>query len=483
MKLLLLLSALSLSSIAAYFSIVGLSTIFPGSLSSIITMAVALEVAKIIVAIWAHLNWVKISFLTKSYLSFAVFVLMGITSAGIFGFLSKSHIEHSSSSTFLSQEISEIERKIAIKEEKISREQEAIKKKQSTQEKTSTKSKDIEETLKLNIESIYDRLDKEVINSNTKLDKLLSRSREMDLDLNTLRNQKVGIFSSNRKKIEDLENSQKEERDFINSETKKISNSIEELKIESQRKVEGFRQQILDSQNKEPEVKEEDLEIIKYYENNIDSTLSEIEELNLEKFDINSKKLSIENELGPIKYIAEVVSDFGGPPIGTERSIRIVIILIVLVFDPLAIVMIICASKQFLLESPKPEPPKPEPPKPEPPKPEPPKPEPIEIAPPEPAPAKKLDKWLVKKNKILLRIKSSNASQLDIDWFCRWVVSGKPNNKSGMIKVKEYGDFLNEKGGIKYLTKEKIMLLKSTTREKDGYKWIESVHVPNPGLI
>ena len=61
MKYFLLSSALSLSAIAAYFSIIGLSTIFPGSIVSIVVMAVALEVAKIVVAVWTHQNWKKIS--------------------------------------------------------------------------------------------------------------------------------------------------------------------------------------------------------------------------------------------------------------------------------------------------------------------------------------------------------------------------------------------------------------------------------------
>ena len=73
MKYLLLGSALSLSSIAAYFSIIGLSTIFPGSILSIVIMAIALELAKIVVAVWTHQNWKKISRLTKFYLCFSIF--------------------------------------------------------------------------------------------------------------------------------------------------------------------------------------------------------------------------------------------------------------------------------------------------------------------------------------------------------------------------------------------------------------------------
>ena len=89
-----IITALALSVIGAYFSIIGLATIFPGGEKSVIVMASTLEVAKIVSVIWLHKNWSKSKILLKSYLVFSVLVLMGITSLGIFGFLSKSHVEH-----------------------------------------------------------------------------------------------------------------------------------------------------------------------------------------------------------------------------------------------------------------------------------------------------------------------------------------------------------------------------------------------------
>jgi len=89
-----LVSALSISCVGAYFSVLGLATIFPGSQISVVIMGIVLEIGKIIAAIWLHRNWKVAPWLVKGYLCFAVLVLMGITSLGIFGFLSKSHIEH-----------------------------------------------------------------------------------------------------------------------------------------------------------------------------------------------------------------------------------------------------------------------------------------------------------------------------------------------------------------------------------------------------
>ena len=93
-SLIYLLSALSISGIAAYFSVLGLATIFPGAIVPIIIMGGVLEIGKIITAIWLHRNWHTAPLLIRGYLSFAVLTLMGITSMGIFGFLSKAHIEH-----------------------------------------------------------------------------------------------------------------------------------------------------------------------------------------------------------------------------------------------------------------------------------------------------------------------------------------------------------------------------------------------------
>ena len=93
--ILVLLSALSISGTGAYFSILGLATMFPGSTTEVIVMGGVLEVGKIIAAIWLHLNWKSANKLMRFYLTGAVIVLMFITSMGIFGFLSKAHIEHS----------------------------------------------------------------------------------------------------------------------------------------------------------------------------------------------------------------------------------------------------------------------------------------------------------------------------------------------------------------------------------------------------
>ena len=95
MKWLTLFTSLTLATCAAYFSIVGLMTIFSGAALSILVMASVLEFGKLVSAAWLHYEWERINNLVRAYFTTAVVVLMFITSMGIFGYLSKAHINQS----------------------------------------------------------------------------------------------------------------------------------------------------------------------------------------------------------------------------------------------------------------------------------------------------------------------------------------------------------------------------------------------------
>ena len=82
-----LLSALSISGVAIFYSVIGLATIFPGAFWPVIIMGSVLEVGKLITASWLYRQWKFTPFLLKTYLTTAVIVLSLITSMGIFGFL------------------------------------------------------------------------------------------------------------------------------------------------------------------------------------------------------------------------------------------------------------------------------------------------------------------------------------------------------------------------------------------------------------
>ena len=94
-----ILVALAISVVAAYYSIVGLVAIFSAAMIPIIIMGSVLEIGKLTSAVWLHLNWRQAPILIKTYLSVAVLLLMFITSMGIFGFLSKAHIQQTSLAT------------------------------------------------------------------------------------------------------------------------------------------------------------------------------------------------------------------------------------------------------------------------------------------------------------------------------------------------------------------------------------------------
>ena len=107
-----LLTALSISAVAAYYSIIGLMAIFAAAAVPIAIMGVVLEIGKLVTASWLYQFWARIPKFLKYYLTIAVVVLMFITSMGIFGFLSKAHVEQTSNTTQAEAKVERIDEKI-----------------------------------------------------------------------------------------------------------------------------------------------------------------------------------------------------------------------------------------------------------------------------------------------------------------------------------------------------------------------------------
>ncbi len=112
--------ALAISSVAIYYSVIGLAAIFAAAKVPIYIMGGVLEVAKLVTASWLYQNWKNIPFLLKAYLTTAVGVLMIITSLGIFGFLSKAHIEQATPAAETVAKIDRIDEQIIRQETTIS---------------------------------------------------------------------------------------------------------------------------------------------------------------------------------------------------------------------------------------------------------------------------------------------------------------------------------------------------------------------------
>ena len=116
-----LLTALGISAVAAYYSIVGLMAIFSASAMSIAIMGVVLEIGKLITASWLYQNWKRVPFLLKSYLTLAVVVLMFITSMGIFGYLSKAHIDQGKGVAEIYIKVERVDNRIETQRNRIAR--------------------------------------------------------------------------------------------------------------------------------------------------------------------------------------------------------------------------------------------------------------------------------------------------------------------------------------------------------------------------
>jgi hypothetical protein len=138
---LLLLTGLTLSAVAIYYSVIGLAAIFSAAVIPIIVMGSALEVAKLVCASWLKANWERAPRLMKVYMTTAVIVLMLITSMGIFGFLSKAHSDQSLVSGDVTSRIAIYDEKIKTERENIEANRKALKQMDATIDETIARSK------------------------------------------------------------------------------------------------------------------------------------------------------------------------------------------------------------------------------------------------------------------------------------------------------------------------------------------------------
>jgi hypothetical protein len=122
-----LLVAIGLSAIAAYFSVIGLTTIFAASFWPVVIMGGTLEVAKVVAASWTYRNWNIAPFSIKAYLIASILALMFITSMGTFGYLSKAHIDQTTSSSDVVAQLAIYDEKIKVAKENIDANRKALK--------------------------------------------------------------------------------------------------------------------------------------------------------------------------------------------------------------------------------------------------------------------------------------------------------------------------------------------------------------------
>ena len=229
--------ALAISAVAAFYSIVGLMAIFSASALSIAIMGVVLEIGKLITASWLYQNWKTVPKILKYYLTTAVVVLMFITSMGIFGYLSKSHIDAGTNTSQTQVKLDRINNRISSEQK------------------------------------VIDRAERQLVN----LDKALERYVEL------------GAVS----KGLDRREKQEEERELLTNMVNKSQIKIDEY---------------LDEKSEY--------------------------ELEIKNFEV---------EVGPLKYISAFI--YGDKALDyLDKAVRAVILILVFVFDPLAVLLVVAAN-------------------------------------------------------------------------------------------------------------------------------------------
>ena len=149
--------ALCISAVAIYYSVAGLVAIFAAATIPIIIMGGVLEIGKLVTAVWLHRYWSKAAWWMRTYLSVAVVVLMFITSMGIFGFLSKAHIEQTSAAQEQVAQLERMEEEIVRQQEIIARAEQRIAKGETDADKQDVGIQDKIDREQERIDSAYTR--------------------------------------------------------------------------------------------------------------------------------------------------------------------------------------------------------------------------------------------------------------------------------------------------------------------------------------
>lgn len=334
------LSGVSISLVAAYFSVIGLATMFPGSKEAIIIMGGVLEVGKLVAAVWLHKNWDNSFKFLRFYLLSAVIVLSAITSMGIFGFLSKSHVEHGASMEKEQVTILQLENKIERRNEFITQRESFISKIESRVDVDDGNKDEVIQRLQERVSEIKSESDSIIKAENELIKNYNSRISELDAQLNSAGG--GGLFS-NKPRYNELVESQSVERESISQSKKSSLETIKSSRESSSSSISSIRSQIDSIQLGVPSSLEEDPKVAQY-RSDIELAYEEISAMENEKFDYGSTLRALETEIGPIKYIVGAFKEWVGLDVGIEQAIRIIIVILIFVFDPLAILLLISAT-------------------------------------------------------------------------------------------------------------------------------------------
>jgi len=340
-----LLSGLSISAVAVWYSVAGLVAIFAASATAIIIMGVVLEVGKLVTAVYLHRYWQMTTRWLKLYLSTAVVFLMFITSMGIFGFLSKAHIEQTSLSEEQSAQIDTIDEKITRSDAKIKRWQEEMDRLLggATGGETAIVAGDTDalKDLRATIKSEKDAVRKDADN------RIKQAQDRRDAEIKAAEPLLEGWGGESRyneevKKAKDVE--QKESDEAREDRDKKLA-AIDKKYAKD---INALNQRINSVRNEsKSKVKNIDKRIAEL-EKSIEAEQKKIDVVREDKMVFEKEYRKLEAEVGPIKYIAEFIYGDVADKNMLEEAVRWVIIMIIFVFDPLAVGLLIASQYAFL---------------------------------------------------------------------------------------------------------------------------------------
>ena len=354
-----LLSALSISGVAIFYSVIGLATIFPGAFVPVVIMGGVLEVGKLITASWLYRNWKFTPFMLRTYLTTAVIILSLITSMGIFGFLSKAHLEQNLASDTLIQRITILEDKIESEKMSIKRQTLIIDRaEKAINRDTGTASGDIEVQQSIIADANEKLKTLLAVETNTVRD-LNDRLKVLDKNVSDVLTSNKSFFNEE-KAAADLKASQKEERSEIAIKVAEAQDRIAELKSDHKQEIAKAQEIIANMRSGSQDNKGQFTEEIEKAEQKIFDSQGRIDLFIVEKQPLEKEMLTLEAEIGPVKYIAALAVDWGiTDQVETSKAVRWVILLLIVVFDPLAVLLLIAANQSLMRRFP-PEAPKPQ---------------------------------------------------------------------------------------------------------------------------
>ena len=343
-----LLSALSISGVAIFYSVIGLATIFPGAFWPVVIMGSVLEVGKLVTASWLYRHWRQTRFLLKSYLTIAVIVLSLITSMGIFGFLSKAHLEQNLAENTVNQRIEIINNKILSEETYIKRQTLIIERAENTLNKVSSTNDEAIAIEKQNLKDVQDKFKTLLSVETNNISNLNDRIKILDKDVSDVLTSNKAWFNEE-KAAADLKASQKEERDLIENKINESQNRIAILKEDYAKDTDIIQKRIESLRSGDVDDKSYVYEQIDKAESNILNAQNNIQDLVVEREPLQAKIIKLEAEVGPVKYIAALAVDWGvTDKVDTSEAVRWVILIIICVFDPLAVLLLVAANQSLL---------------------------------------------------------------------------------------------------------------------------------------